>query len=828
MRALILGVALCGVVAGLDAAPQLLPSNLSVPFCYERGGIRRWSVLSSPLLASVRCSLSASQDGRELGRGGRLQLPGLTVSVTGDGWLEILSSAKEAPLMFDLDIQLEGDGISEKQRLAVRAAPPARPISYIADFGDDLIDLFADATTGRWRPLEKGPFDQYFRKLQAHGVGRLIIWQSPFPYMADPANYRAEDWQRYASQAEAIIENPELSSILEKRGGVTNWGWLRQLMKVRLTPQFGDLLTRSARDHGIKLTASFRPFEMALDKYYAVPAFDESGTFLWDFHPLASPAVDCHAAEVGFANYRKVLEDMGHRDAGQIDVIEIDNVTDAAAIVQRYNTKRDNLRLVASPFPPLQHDSFVLVRDAEERFKLKSFREIQLKAEGSCAVLKDFQVACDDDGTVRISGIVMPENCRYLVLSDPSASDEALNAPAALPASLFAKAGNELGRVNVYWAAAADDQEGKRTRVGGITSEGDFCSVFFATEAAINRAHTGPLRRSLKEEQLVIDLGDLWSVEMVDFNQPAARRYAVAELRSILRREPFDEIFINTRSHTSLAATLADGRDGVKSLPHYSTAKMPYVHLGIDRAYAPRGAVSDPRLRKLAADRRDVEQITTWQPGEWDDTCQSPDSPFAWRFSRNRGVADGIRALLEDLEQAFPKTRIRVVIPERAQAVANVKAALVQMQKPEGGVYGREYYRHLWASINHIPAIGEGMTMLDLTGLRVAPVFGGIRFLPDRGPFELFVRETIVDMRGNLGSSFHGPHSYFYEGHETLRAADPVMARRGREERIRHLLRQHGEINEVILYEAAAWLRLPLNDPELCGHGFLDQTASPE
>ncbi|MDZ4288936.1 MAG: hypothetical protein U0984_13300 [Prosthecobacter sp.] len=801
MRALLLGFGLFAAAAGLHAAPQMLPTNLSAPFCYDHGGVRRWPVLNSPLAENRLGTLRALREERELARGERLEFSGLVVSLGRDGWLEIQSRADAAPLAFDLEINLEGNGGSETQRLAVRNAPPPRPISYIADFGDDLIDLFMDRKTGRWRPLEKGAFDQYFRKLQAHGVGRLIVWQSPFPYMADAKNYRDEDWQRYTTQARAIIESPELGAILEKRGGIISWGWLRQLMAVRLTPQFGDLLTRSAVEHGIKLTASFRPFEMALDKYYAVPAFDESGEFLWNFHPMASPAVDYHADEVGFAHYRKVLEAAEHADAGRLQALEIKGVIDAKSV-----------RLIATPFPPLQHDSFVLVRGKDGKFQLRPFREIQPQADARCQELKNITVELDGQGTTRISGIVMPENCRYLVLSN-------LDAPSKLPVTLVAKAGNELGRANVYWAAAPDDGEGKRTRVGGITADGDFCSVFYAVEASLGRAP----QRNLKREQLVVDLGDPWSVEMVDFNQPAARRYAVDELRSILTHAPFDEIFINTRSHTSLAATLADGKDGVKPLLHYSAAKQPYVHLGLDRAYAPRGAANDPRLRSLTSDRTGIERITTWQPGEWDNPCQSPDSPFVWRYARNRGVADGVRQLLEDLEKAFPKTRIRAVIPEGGQAVANVQAALDTMAKPGGGVYGRDYYRHIWASINHIPAIGEGMTMLNLKGLRVEPVFGGIRFLPDRGPFDFFVRETIADLSGNRGSSFRGPRSFFYEGHETLRTTDAKAGRDGREERIRHLLDQRGEINEVILYEAAAWLGLPLNDPDLCGHGFLDR-----
>jgi hypothetical protein len=810
----------------------LLSANLQAPFCYEHGGIRRWPILAGPLPAKVDCSLAASREGKELAHGARLEFSGLTVSVSREGWLEIQSRTHEAAVAFELEIKLAGEGVAETQRLSVRAAPPPRPISYIADFGDDLIDLFMDRTTGRWHPLEKGSFDQYFRRLQAHGVRRLIVWQSPFPYMADAKNYAAEDWQRYKAQAEAIIKSPELSAILEKRGGIVSWGWLRALMEVRLTPQFGELLTRSAGEHGFALTASFRPFEMSLEKYYAVPAFDEDGAFLWNFSPLASPAVTYHADEVGFAHYRTVLAAMGRADAGRLHAIEITGVENAGAFVQRFVAQRDNLRLVATPFPPMQSDSFVLVRGKDAHFRLQRFQEIQTKVEARGREVRDVKVEHDGHGKVRITGIEMPEDCRYLVLSNPSAAEESLDAPAELPASLRSEAGNSLGRTNVYWVAPADDPDGGKTRVGGITAEGDQWANFFAVEASAARSHGGPPRRRLQHEQLVIDLGDPWSVEMVDFNQPAARHYVVNELRSILSHPPFDEIFINTRSHTSLAATVADGKDGIMPLDHYRAAKQPYVHLGIDRAYAPRGAAHDPKLRSLARDAAGLERITTWQPGEWDETCQSADSPFAWRYARNRGVADGVRLLLEDLEKAFPQTRIRAVIPERAVVEENVKAALEKMPKPGGSApggdfYGREYYRHIWASINHIPAIGEGMAMLDLRGLRVEPVFGGIRFLPDRGPFELFVREVIADMKDNHGSSFRGPRSFFYEGHETLRATGAAGARQGREERIRLLLDQRGEINEIILYEAAAWVKMPLDDPDLCGHGFLDRPDHP-
>ena len=140
LRALLLRFGLFASIAGLHAAdkasaPQLLPSNLDAPFCYVQGGTRRWPVLVSPFAENIQCSLIASREGKELARGARLDLSGLVVSLSRAGWLEIQSPANAAPLAFDLEIKLDGNGVAETQRLPVRAAPPPRPISYIADFG---------------------------------------------------------------------------------------------------------------------------------------------------------------------------------------------------------------------------------------------------------------------------------------------------------------------------------------------------------------------------------------------------------------------------------------------------------------------------------------------------------------------------------------------------------------------------------------------------------------------------------------------------------------------------------------------------------------------
>ena len=295
----------------------------------------------------------------------------------------------------------------------------------------------------------------------------------------------------------------------------------------------------------------------------------------------------------------------------------------------------------------------------------------------------------------------------------------------------------------------------------------------------------------------------------------------------MLAHSAFDEIFINTRSHCQLAATTADdlhGDGGPGPLESYRLKGIHYRHLGIDRAFAPISLASNPSIVALASKTDSVEQITDWQDNEWNDPCQSRDSPYAFRYERNRAVASGVRKLLVDLEREFPGVRIRAVIPPSENVIRAVRKGLDSLTKPDGGVYGRIYYKNIRGSLNHIPAIGEGMSMIDLTGLSVEPVYLGIRFAPDEAPLDLYLRESFRDLAENRGSNFSGPRSFFYEAQETLRTKDGDVTRKKREDIIRKLLSHRNEINEVILYEAADWTySLPLSDPDQCGHNYLDR-----
>jgi len=226
----------------------------------------------------------------------------------------------------------------------------------------------------------------------------------------------------------------------------------------------------------------------------------------------------------------------------------------------------------------------------------------------------------------------------------------------------------------------------------------------------------------------------------------------------------------------------------------------------------------------LLYDPQSVEKITTWNPGAWSEDCQTRDCPHVWRASRNRAVAQGVRNLLIDLERRFPETRIRAVIPPSEATINSIQKDLETLARPDGTIYGRDYYGTLGSTINHIRSIGEGMAMVDLSGLKVEPVFFGVRFLIDPAPLDLFVRSCIRDLEGSRGSSYQGPRSFFYEAQETLRSTAPPDARERWEQTICSLLSYAEEIDEVILYEAADWTYfLPFSDPDYSGHGFIER-----
>ena len=803
-RLLIVFAGLLFLTGRLDAA-ELNGRNTEVPFAYRSGGERSWQLTDQPVGTGERMTHSST-------------LPdGLDVQLDRNGRLTVKASSDMRETL-ELDVQIHrSDGTHSKQKLKLLPAPPDRPITYLSDQVDDLIRIFRDPSTGQWKPVTRDAFDQYFRRLQSHGVRRLIVWPSAFPTINDPENYGAENWSRFERQARAILESEELNRVLYDDRAFVPYEWHGMLMRFRLNPAWGRMYAQSAADHGIALTVSYRPFEHALMKYYVIPVFDTQGRFLWNFLPGANPKVNFEPQDVAFAHYRKILEADGKHAHAEVQSVTLSAVPESRpqAITQKH------LRLYAAQVPPIARGSFVLVRDDSGSFDVVRFEKIAARVESQRIELQDWSLEVQEDGSIQLNGLKRPHDHRYLIVRRGETDASSIQLPVELPVAVRSVAGSPVGRINAHWSLADTSEENATTRLGGITAAGSYRTDFQAIENSFRLVRrSGKPLRPLGNDEIVIDFGSDWSAEMMDYNREAARRLAINEVKTTLAAPAFDEIVINTRSHTQLAGSSGDGDLGVQTIGHHRRRRNNYFHLGIDRAYAPLSVAQSPSIQSLLKDGSNavIAKITDWQPGEWQGTCQSESADYPWRYARNSAVAQGVRLLLQDLEREFPDTRIRVMIPPRAEVENGVKRGLAELPDSKGGHYDARYYRFLCSGLNQIPSIGEGMSMLDLRGLRAEPMFLGLRDLPDDGPISLFVDAYLKNQSDNHGSSHPGPKNFFYEAQYTLRHEDKAAAAARREEIIRNLLAQP-EINEVILYEAANWTYdLPVDNP----HGYLD------
>ncbi|MFP6766182.1 MAG: hypothetical protein VB858_21290, partial [Planctomycetaceae bacterium] len=661
-RLLIVFAGLLFLTGRIDAA-ELFGRNTEVPFAYLSGGERSWQLTDQPLGARERITHSSTlPDGLDvqLGRNGRLTV----------------KASLDMREKLDLDVQLHRtNGTRSKQKLKLLPAPPDRPITYLSDQVDDLIRIFRDPGTGKWKPVTRDAFDQYFRRLQAHGVRRLIVWPSAFPTINDPENYGAENWSRFERQARAILESEELNRVLYDDRAFVPYEWHGMLMRFRWNPAWGHMYAQSAADHDIALTVSYRPFEHALMKYYVIPVFDTKGRFLWNFLPGANPKVNFEPQDVAFAHYRKVLEAGGKHAHAEVQAITLSAVPESVP----QTIARKDFRLYAAQVPPIARESFVLARNDSGSFDVVRFEKIADRVESPRVELQDWSLEVQEDSSIQLSDLKRPHDHRYLIVRRGETAASSIQLPVELPVAARSTTGSPVGRINAYWSLADTSGENATSRLGGITAAGSYRTDFQAIENSFRLVRrSGKPLRPLANDEIVIDFGSDWSPEMMDYNRKAARRLAINEIKTTLAAPAFDEIVINTRSHTQLAGSNGDGDLGVQTIGHHRRRRKNYFHLGIDRAYAPLSVAQSPSIQSLLKEGSNaaIAKITDWQPGEWQGTCQSKSADYSWRYARNSAVAQGVRLLIHDLEQEFPDTRIRVMIPPRAAVENGVKLAL--------------------------------------------------------------------------------------------------------------------------------------------------------
>ena len=210
-----------GRVLSADPSVSALSArNTEVPFFYAVGGSRSWPIFSGELRDSDDIELTVRRDQAVPARGSKLRVSALRVTVSREGYLTSEAPTEAtAKSLVEITVRRNGKSI-EQQQIEIRPAPPNRPLSYVADVVDDLIRIYWNPSSRRFRPITKDGLDQYFRRLQAQGITRLIVWQSPFPLIADPQNYVPKDWARFMGQARAILNCEELSEGMRKTASV--------------------------------------------------------------------------------------------------------------------------------------------------------------------------------------------------------------------------------------------------------------------------------------------------------------------------------------------------------------------------------------------------------------------------------------------------------------------------------------------------------------------------------------------------------------------------------------------------------------------------------
>ncbi len=807
---------------------ELLYWNTKSPYPYLIGQKRSWPVVISKRSASDRINLVVKFDGKTVAEGNPCSYEGVEFRVTQDDKLVIETEKNSTPRLFFLDlVHLSKGAIKSKQTLRIQPAPPNRPISYMSDMIDDLLFIFYDSSARQFKPIIKEGLDHYFRRLQAQGVKRLIVWQSAFPFSAKPEDFEEPIRSDYVAVRQALMNNPEVIEAMAKEKSLPSWKWLNLIMKLVTTPEFGDRFSQSAIDHGISLTASFRPFESALQKYYTMPVFNEEGSFVRYSHFCSYAPFDNDKKKHGFAHYRMLLKEMGMEDEAKVSTIELQNVEERNQVLKKLKEGSLKINIKISQFPPLDPNSYVLIKLSNGKYDFIKYSHIQEKTLSEQITIPCTKFEPEKNNNIRLLNLDIPVEYRFIHIWVQSSIESPLVLSTDDPVRIAAKAGNSLGKFNNYWVIQNPAKDTAGTRVAPILQNGSFRSQFNTVRNSENHFIKHPETISLNENILVIDRGDAYTDEMINLQNTETRKIAIKQIQDILAYPAFDEILISTRSHTSLAGSWGDRKLGVRPNLEYRRKKVKgYRQLGLDYGYGPASISRNQDLvQAIKNNPKTIRELTHHVSKDWESTCQAPTRPFHWRYMRNQAIAKGLKLFFEELRKEFPETRIRAILPPSAIVEKNVKKAISKMKKETDKStdqnYDPNYFRYLCSYLNYIPSIGEGMTMVDLNGLNIEPMILGYRGNPDKGPRQIYLKEFLEDLR--IKHDYKGPYSFFYEAQETLRTPAKYNPQEKREAIIKELLANPDDIKEVILYEAADWIQyLPLQDKIHGQHGYLD------
>ena len=207
--------------------------NTMAPYAYLHESSRSWPVALPDHKTYDTINLQIIRDDKTQASGHPVQYDGIRIELTPQNKLVIHSEKNSPRHEFDLKLTLLSKGKETfNQILHVQPAPPDRPITYLSDMIDELIGFFYDSKSYQFKPIVKEGLDQYFRRVQAQGIKRLIVWQSPFPFSAKPSDFSEPVRLEYLAIAKALTTHPRMNQSLSEEKALTSWKWQR--LKIQL------------------------------------------------------------------------------------------------------------------------------------------------------------------------------------------------------------------------------------------------------------------------------------------------------------------------------------------------------------------------------------------------------------------------------------------------------------------------------------------------------------------------------------------------------------------------------------------------------------------
>lgn len=663
-----------------------------------------------------------------------------------------------------------------------------------ADFWDDLIVLLKQSN-GTWKNPTPAIFDDYFSTLKGIGISRLVVWESGLPMLlnledeycgagktSETGLGSCDDWKLHKQRINALV-----SARYELLG---TWQNVIELRRTQLANMGLISMVRAAAARaGVSLSFSYRPVDPAISLYYQIPVVSRSFIVREPFLPFASPEVNYYPEQLGQAHYRRLM--MQGRESN--DPVRKRATLSTIQIPSYPNGPLPKLRIVGSRNPPYAPSSKVLQEQTDKSYRLVPYSSVKDYVEArpyNRYVAKGFTTRFASGKGLLIEGVSIPEDYPYIWIENAGgAGDPVPVFPAQNPVRFWSQAGTELGRLHQYYSLDKSVDPSEQTWVANVTASGGLLPERQVGQNSLDIANAQLAGKvPLNKGTLVINRGEFFTSEILDFRRPTARAHAIRFMKRALQ-EGYDEVLINSRTHAAL--------------PGY-----------INTAYTNYWFFSDAAFTTLVQNDTQVTKLTTFDggfgyyapgsvylpneimPGSH---CQKSTCQFQFRYNRNVQMAVGLEALAKDtavLSASVQAKTPRMLITPREETTLSFASQGVS-----------------YTSINHDPKVAEGFSLVRLNNTNVEPVYLGVRDLPSETHANMIIQGLVDDLADRRSSNYLGPMTFFNESHVPLvnnknNQSTYTNLTAKRRAIICETLKNSSAVHEVLVYESAEWYRL--------------------